>query len=284
MKKAAMLIIAMCCIFFVSTALGKGPSFEIQTGGSPVLQRIKDSKTLRVGLNPHFKPFSFLNKDGKRIGVDIEMANTLAEQLNVKCETVVPKQFSKLIPMLQKGHIDVAMAVMTKTFARSKAVSFTDPYYKTGLSIMINKVKAGKDKIPQELSYTTFMEQLNRQNKAHKLIIALTKGKAPARIVPQYFPDSILRFYKTNNEAAQSVLDGKAHIMIHDELFLKVWVNDNRKKTLYKVVVFPEPFKVNYYAFAVQKGNQEWVNMLNTFVMELTMSDTFKKLLNKYMQ
>jgi polar amino acid transport system substrate-binding protein len=285
MKKAAILWLFLLCCFFISTVYGEGQGFEIQTGGSPVLQRIKDSKILRVGVNPHFKPFSFIDKESKkRVGVDIDMAKLLANQLGVSCEPVVPKQFSDLIPMIQKGHVDIVMADMTKTFARSKAITFSESYFKTGLSIMINKVQAGIDHIPMNLSYQVFKEKLRIQNKEKNLIIALTKGKAPARIVPKYFPDAKTRFYNTNEKAAQAVLDGRAHIMIHDELFLKVWINDHRKKTLYKVVVFPEPFKVDYYAFAIQKGNQEWLNMLNVFVMELKTTNHFNKLLDKYMK
>jgi len=284
MKKAS-LWLALFFYFFISTVYAEELSFEIQTGGSPVLQRIKDSKLIRVGVNPHFKPFSFIDKESKkRIGVDIDMADHLANQLGVSCETVVPKQFSDLIPMLQKGHIDIIMADMTKTFARSKAITFSDSYFKTGLSIMINKVQAGKDHIPMNLSYQEFKEKLTQNNKEKDLIIALTKGKAPARIVPKYFPQAKVRYYKTNEKAAQAVLDGRAHIMIHDELFLKVWIKDNRKKTLYKVEVFPEPFKVDYYAFAIQKGNQEWLNMVNVFVMELLTTNHFNKLLDKYMK
>jgi len=285
MKKAAILWLFLLFCLFISTGYGDGLSFDIETGGSPVLQRIKDSKMIRVGVNPYFKPFSFIDpENNNRIGVDIDMANYLAGKLDVSCETVVPKQFSDLIPMLQKGHVDIIMADMTKTFARSKAITFSDAYFKTGLSIMINKVQAGKDHIPLTFSYQDFKNKLQQQDKEKDLIIALTKGKAPARIVPEYFSEAKLRFYNTNEKAAQAVLDGRAHIMIHDELFLKVWINDHRKKTLYKVEVFPEPFKVDYYAFAIQKGNQEWLNMVNVFVMELKTTDYFNTLLDKYMK
>jgi len=284
MKKLVMLYFSMCCLFFLSTVYGDGkvPSFEIETGKSPVLQRMKDSRVMKVGINPYFKPFSFI-QNHKRVGIDVDMAKYLAQKLGIKCETVIPKRFSDLIPMLQKGHIDLIMADMTRTFDRAKVINFTDPYFKTGLSIMVNKVKAGKDKIPLDLSYDAFISNLKRHEKEKDLIIAVTRGKAPSKIVRNFFPLSQVQKYETNDKAAQAVLDGYAHIMIHDELFLKVWINDHRQKTLYKVVVFPEPFKIDYYAFAIQKGNQEWLNMLNVFVMELKTSGYFDQLMNKYM-
>ncbi|MBF0449627.1 MAG: transporter substrate-binding domain-containing protein [Candidatus Magnetomorum sp.] len=285
MKKLIIFYVFMSCICFLSTVYGDSNSqpLEIQSGGSSVLQRIKDSGIMKVGINPYFKPFSFI-EDNKRVGIDIDMATYLARQLGVKCETVVPKRFSDLIPMLQKGHIDLIMADMSKTFERAKAINFADPFFKTGLSIMINKAKAGRDKIPLDLSYDVFSSNLKRHQKEKDLIIAVTRGKAPSRIVPAYFPFAQIKKFETNDKAAQAVLDGQAHIMIHDELFLKVWINDHRQDTLYKVVVFPEPFKTDYYAFAIQKGNQEWLNLLNVFVMELKTSGYFDLLINKYMK
>jgi len=285
MKKFATFYYLICFICLMSTAYGDSghQSLELKTGGSPVLQRIKDSGIIKVGINPYFKPFSFI-QNNERVGIDIDLARYLSKQMGVKCELVVPKRFSDLIPMLQKGHIDLIMADMTKTFERSKYINFTEAYIKTGLSIMVNKVKAGKDKIPLELSYDSFASNLKRHNKEKDLIIAVTRGKAPSRIVNAYFPSAQIQKYETNDKAAKAVLDGYAHIMIHDELFLKVWVNDHRQKTLYKIVVFPEPFKIDYYAFAIQKGNQEWLNMLNVFVMELKTSGYFDQLMTKYMK
>jgi ABC-type amino acid transport substrate-binding protein len=54
--------------------------------------------------------------------------------------------------------------------------------------------------------------------------------------------------------------------MVHDEIFLTTWVQENPDKALYKVVVFTEPYKPDTYGFAVAKGNQSFLNMLNMFI------------------
>jgi polar amino acid transport system substrate-binding protein len=46
-------------------------------------------------------------------------------------------------------------------------------------------------------------------------------------------------------------MDGKAHLMVHDELFLKVWWRDHKPQTLYKAVAFNEPFKPDYYGLGI---------------------------------
>ena len=52
--------------------------------------------------------------------------------------------FDGLIPSLQAGIIDVTVAAMTITPERQKRVDFTEPYYQSGLTILIRKADAAK--------------------------------------------------------------------------------------------------------------------------------------------
>ncbi len=264
------------------TAIAAADSFV--AGDSPVLQRIKKTGVIRVGVNPLFKPFSFVGKEGNRVGIDIDIAKLLAEQLEVKLELIAPESFSSLIPMLQKEDIDVIIAGMTINFNRAKLVDFTDPYFDTGLSIMLNKVSSGKARIPPAQSYKELMEGLKASDKEDRLIIAVMKGTSPAKSVPIFFPKAQIREYSTNEEAAEAVLNGNAHITVNDEIFLKVWFDDHKQEVLYKLFVFQEPFKPDHYGFAVKKGNQAFLNMLNVFVMELRVEGYLERFSNEYLK
>lgn len=255
---------------------------EVATGDSPVLKRIVESGVLKVGVNPLFKPFSFKNEKNEQVGIDIDIAKLLAKSLDVRLEIIVPKSFSELIPMLMDDRIDIIMAGMTINFKRSKLINFTAPYFNTGLSIMLSKVKGAELGLSDVQSYDNLMLILKARRKEDRLIIAVTRGKSPARSVPIYFPKARIVEYPTNEASAQAVADGKAHFMVHDEIFLKMWVSDNKEKALYKLVVFPEPFKPDYYGFAVRKGNQEFLNMLNVFTRELHAEGHFTGFMRKY--
>ncbi len=271
----------LVCLIFLFPLFANAA--EIITGNSPVLERVVRNGVLRVGVNPGFKPFSFLNEKKERVGVDIDIAKLLAKGLGVKLKIVVPQSFSQLIPMLLEDRIDIIIAGMTRNFKRAKLIDFTDSYFDTGLSIMFNKVAAVKSGIPIAQSYKELMEKLKETHKESKLIIAVTKGKSPARSVPHFFPKATVIEYPTNETAAEAVVQGKAHIMVHDEMFLKMWVQDNKDKTMFKVFVFKKPFKPDYYSFAVKKDNQEFLNLLNVFIKELYVEGYFKKFMKKYM-
>jgi polar amino acid transport system substrate-binding protein len=224
---------------------------QIVSDDSPTLQHILQQGVLRVCVHPSFKPFSFLKESEERVGVDIDIAHLLATSLGVKLELVVPKDFAELIPMLREERCEVVIAGMTITFERALQVAFTVPYFDTGLSILFNKVKAGELGVATVTSYDELQHALRVNGKADRLIIAVTEGKAPARSVPQFFPEAKIQTFACNDQAAQAVMDGKAHLMVHDELFLKVWWRDHKPQTLYKAVVFNEPFKPDYYGLGI---------------------------------
>ena len=253
-----------------------------QVEGTSTLSQVMNSKVLRVGVNPNYKPFSF-EKEGRRIGVDIDIANLLAEKLGVKAEFVIPESFSDLIPMLQENKIDIIIAGMSITFDRAKAVDFSAPYFETGLSILLNKVNAAKlgisaAKTPQAIEYI-----LEKNGKANQLIIAVTDGKAPQQVVPHFFPGALVKAYPTNEEAAAATLSGDATMMVHDEIFLKVWLKEHMRDAQFRLEILDPPFKPDYYAMALRKGNQDLLNMLAVFNLEMKSDGNVSRFLGQYL-
>jgi arginine/ornithine transport system substrate-binding protein len=84
--------------------------------------------TLRIGVQDERPPFSFSDDDGELQGFDVGIALALCAALKVDCE-LVPLEFTALIPGLQEGEIDAAVASMSITEERLRLVDFTDKYY-----------------------------------------------------------------------------------------------------------------------------------------------------------
>jgi len=265
---------------------------QVEIGSSPVLQRIMEKKVLRVGINPLFKPFSFIEIDAhgekKRVGVDIEIANLLAEELGVKPKLVVPqsKDFSDLIPMLLKDEIDIIIAAMSRIFKRTKKVDFTDSYYDTGISIMLNTVKCHELGICEAKSYQELKKKLKLLGNESKLKIAAAKEKAPRFSIKRFFnqvPEKNIVEKDENEKAAEATSNNEAHIMVHDEIFLNTWVREHPEKARFKLYVFSEPYRPDSYGFAIKKGNQSFLNMLNIFISDKLYGENyFEDFMNKW--
>ena len=87
--------------------------------------------SLRIGVQNERPPFSFRDADGRLQGFDVEIAWALCVTLKVQCD-LSPLDFASLIPDLQAGRIDTAVASMSITEERLQLVDFTDKYYQSG--------------------------------------------------------------------------------------------------------------------------------------------------------
>ncbi len=90
-----------------------------------------------VGADTTFPPFE-TEVDGNVTGFDIDMIKAVAkaEGLTVTIKTL---PFNGIIPSLQTGALDAAVAGITIKTSRLQNVDFSDAYYKSGLSILVKK-------------------------------------------------------------------------------------------------------------------------------------------------
>ncbi len=91
------------------------------------LEDIQAAGKVRVGVLIDFPPFGIMNESNEPDGLDIDVAKALAEKMGVEIE-IVPVTGPNRIPYLQTGQIDLVIASLAITAARSEQVLFSDPY------------------------------------------------------------------------------------------------------------------------------------------------------------
>lgn len=113
---------------------------------------VSSAKTLVVGCDTNFMPFEF-KQGGEYVGFDIDIWAAIAKDIGLEYE-LQPMDFNGLIPALQSGNIDVAIAGMTIKSKREEVVDFAYPYYDAGLRILvksgemqIQSIESLKDKV-----------------------------------------------------------------------------------------------------------------------------------------
>ena len=98
---------------YVIAALALVLAFSVQGVAAERLDRIMETKVLRVGTPGDYRPFSMLDKaSGKYEGHDVDVAELLASDLGVSVE-FVPTTWSKMMEDYQAGKFDVAMGGIT---------------------------------------------------------------------------------------------------------------------------------------------------------------------------
>ena len=95
------------------------------------------NENLRVAV-AMFPPF-IMDDHGKLQGFEIELWERIASELGLKFHFDLKGQFADVIPSLQNGTADVALAGITRTEKREKTLDFSHRTFDSGLHILVRK-------------------------------------------------------------------------------------------------------------------------------------------------
>ena len=145
------------------------------TPGQNRLDRIRHRGLLRVGYRPDNLPYSYLNRDGKLVGLDIDLATRLAKDLGVGVE-FVGFRAETLAEQLAADHFDVAISGLTDTLERSSTMLMSEPYLVVNLGLVV------KDHLRKEF------ESEERINRRKRLRIGVVSGSYFEKRTAEHFP------------------------------------------------------------------------------------------------
>jgi len=134
----------------VSVSASFVPS-DVAAQDSPVLDRIVETSTLRVGMSGSQPPFNMKARDGAPMGLEVDLANALAAAMKVELQ-IVEKPFGDLISALEDGEVDMVLSGMTITADRSRNVSFVGPYAMSGKSILTTSAALAAAEAAEDLN------------------------------------------------------------------------------------------------------------------------------------
>lgn len=103
------------------------------------LDKIRKQGVIQLANGGAFPPFGFV-QNGEMVGFDIDLGNEIAKRLGVKAQWH-KIDFSGLLPALTSKRVDMLVTAMTWTAERAQRVTFSTPYYNSGI---VGAYKAGK--------------------------------------------------------------------------------------------------------------------------------------------
>jgi len=249
-KLTAFIAVALCLIMGVTAGCG-GDSGKKETAADT------GKKVLRVACNADFAPFEFQDKDGKYAGFDMDLIRAIGKEMGYETD-IQNLNFDGLIPALGAKNIDVAISGMTITDERKEKVLFSDPYYKSGLTIAVkadnNDIKAFKDlkgkKIAVQIGTTSASE-------AKKIEGADVKE----------FNSSADTFTELNNSGVDAVINDRP---VNDYYMVQ---NPSAK-----VKILEEVLTAEDYGIALNKDNKELADKINAALKKLHENGEYDKI------
>ena len=266
MKKNLLIGLAVSILFsfcICMPAIGA----DINLAKKSTLEAILKKGELRVGFESGYMPFEMTDKKGNFVGFDIDMAKEMAKAMGVKF-VPVNTAWDGIIPALITKKFDIIMSGMTVTQERNLKINFADPYIIVGQTILINKKLQKKIKSYKDLNNS-------------KYTVTSKLGTTGEQAVKRLIPKCKYKSFETEPEAALEVVNGKADAFVYDLPYCVVF---NAEQGAGKLIFLDEPFTFEPLAWAITKGDPDFMNWLNNFLSQVKNDGRYERIHNKWIK
>jgi polar amino acid transport system substrate-binding protein len=230
---------------------------------------VEEENKIIVGTSADYPPFEYV-EGGEIVGFDIELVTALLEELGYTVE-VQDINFDSLVPSLEGGKIDVIAAAMTITPERDEKIDFTDSYYNSDQSILVQADSDFNIEEDEDLSDLIIGAQTGTTGElwVFENLIDITNAT---------MTDDQLKRYDTYILAVLDLDNGNIDAVILDNPVAESFAKDEDRKVEY-VILTDE-----YFGFGISEGNTELKNGLNEQLEIFMESDDWIDLLEKYFE
>jgi len=225
------------------------------------LDALLERGELVIGTEPEFPPFESKDSDGRFIGFDMDLARELARDLGVKLR-IEEMAFDSLPSALATGKIDLILSGMTANAERAKSLSFTAPYFRTELCLLVGARSGIRRK---------------EDVKGKRVVVKL--GTTGAKQAPILFPKARITTLDTESACALQVVQGTADAFLYDRHSI-VRHQRNHPRTTRAILT---PLKEQPYAMAVKLGDKRFVERLNAFLRDVRADGRYARLYKKHL-
>lgn len=268
MKKIIALTLVLLMAIGLLAGCGEADNTGTQNGGASgenagnAQMTLEDGKLI-MSTNAAFPPYEMTTDDGGFAGIDVEIAEAIAEKLGLELE-ILDMDFDAALLAVNEGKSDIVMAGVTVNEDRKLVMDFTDSYA-TGVQVVI--VKEGSD--------------VTMDNLGEKMIGAQrgTTGYIYASDTPEnggYGEDHVTA-YDNGASAVQALMNGQVDCVIIDNAPAKEYVKANAG-----LAILDGEWVTENYAIGCDKGNTELVTAINKALAELTEDGTIQTIVDKY--
>ena len=230
-----------------------------------LLDQIKKSGTLKVGLMGTYPPYNFLNEKNEIDGFDADIAKEVAKRLGVKVEFIT-NEWSGMVAGLEKAKFDIVISQMTITDERKESMDFTKPYIKNLVSVIV-KVNNNEIKSISDLKGKKVGVGLGTNDEAYLREEAIPKV-GNFEIVT--YNDVTTTLFDLNN--------GRIDATVNNLFAIKPIIDKNN----IKVKAVGTPIKEDYAGMAIRKGNPEFLNAVDKALVDMKADGTYKKTFVKW--
>ncbi|MEM7595827.1 MAG: transporter substrate-binding domain-containing protein [Cyanobacteria bacterium P01_A01_bin.83] len=190
---------------------------------------------LKIAVKDNLRPLGFRNENKNLVGLEIDIAQKLAEELlgNADAVNLVVVNNQERLQVVLEDIVDLAIARVSVTTPRRRIVDFSPHYYLDGTGIVTNKIEIKG------------VEGLNRSK------IAVLNDSATISVIRNRLPNATLISVDSYQAALKSIETNQADAFAGDRSILTGWIQEYPS---YKLL--PERLSGAALAVVMPKGLQ----------------------------
>ena len=259
MKKtlSAILVAMLVCTLLMSAsgALAEGS----------LLDQIVEKGKITIAVFSDVVPFGYMNEKNELVGIDVEVAQGIADALGVEVE-FVPTTNANRIPYLLTEKVDAVVAAFSMNAERRLVLEYSDAYFRGGAVLVLKKDN------PKTSGVTSILDMEGMR-------IAVSKGSLNDEMATKMAGDKneISRFDNVS-DVYQALIDDKADALVEDV----VLAGYNIKNMYPELATAGELLNIDALGIGIRRGDQIFLNWLDGYVFDLLSSGKMAEICAKY--
>ncbi|QPC87582.1 transporter substrate-binding domain-containing protein [Mesorhizobium sp. NBSH29] len=224
------------------------------------LDAIKAAGTFKIGTEGTYAPFTYHDTDGKLVGFDVEIGESVAKKLGVKAEFLEGK-WDGLIAGLGATRYDAVINQVGITEERKQKFDFSDPYIASKAVLIVrgdNEEIKGFADLKGKKSAQSLSSNFGK----------IAENAGASLVGTEGFDQSI-----------QLVLNGRADSTINDSLS---FLDFKKHKPDANVKIAAEEANADYSGIIIRKGDPELLAAINAALADIKADGTYKAIAEKY--
>lgn len=219
------------------------------------LSKVLAKKSIALGIPTDFPPYGFMGPDFKPQGLDVAVAQLIADKLGVKAE-LVPVSTPNRIPYLQTKKIDLIVSALGKNAERQKVIDFTiayAPFYQAVFG-------------PKALTIKNFADLGGKT-------IAVTRGTIQDDVLQQVAPPTLkIQRFEDDNSTVAAFVSQQTQLIATGAAVAALAVQKNPQiEAEYKLLLKDSP---NF--IGVRKGEQALLDKVNAIIKQAKTDGTLE--------
>ncbi len=268
MKKHIILITLLIIVSFIPI-LTFNIVFNFKTDGKTEISSIKKIKKKgKLSVITMNNIHGYYIYRGMPMGFEYDLVKAFADEIGVRLEVKVVKDYDAMIPALIAGEGDIIAAGMTKTQNRQKRVRFCKSYMDIRYNLITNRSRP-KIRNIEDLDGKTIFVGAELQNEDNLLSFLYKDADFRIKILNDTQTSGLIK------RVAEGVLD----ITVANSNIALL----NRKYYPQSVISIPVSDKI-CMAWAVNRGENDLAETIDSFFAEIKQNGRFNRIYNQYFE